>query len=225
MGKFEQYLEQFSQSINIIDFIIGLAFAIPLLAFLRFFYIRFGQAVSNRSRFSNNFIPLGLTTMLIITIVQSSIALSLGLVGALSIVRFRAAIKDPEELVYLFLVIAIGLGCGAGQPILSLIVYVVILATVLINNKYGGKMSFKKHDGMYLNIRTDLTDVEAVTALFSQHLSYVELKRMDQQADGLNLSYLVKADSLSAVEAVRKAVMGISPKSSISLIDQPSLGI
>jgi hypothetical protein len=115
MGKFEQYLEQFSQSINMLDFLIGLVFAVPLLLFLRMFYIRYGHAVSNRSRFSNNFLPLGLTTMLIITIVQSSIALSLGLVGALSIVRFRAAIKDPEELIYLFLVIAIGLGCGAGR--------------------------------------------------------------------------------------------------------------
>ena len=48
-------------------------------------------------------------------IVKNSIALSLGLVGALSIVRFRAAIKEPEELTYLFLVIATGLGTGSGQ--------------------------------------------------------------------------------------------------------------
>ena len=53
-----------------------------------------------------------MTTMLIITVVKSSLALSLGLVGALSIVRFRAAIKEPEELAYLFLTIAIGLALG-----------------------------------------------------------------------------------------------------------------
>ena len=53
--------------------------------------------------------------MIIITIVKSSIALSLGLVGALSIVRFRAAIKEPEELTFLFICIAIGVGLGAGQ--------------------------------------------------------------------------------------------------------------
>ena len=52
--------------------------------------------------------------------VKSSLALSLGLVGALSIVRFRAAIKDPEELVYLFLCIAIGLALGAEQPLLAI---------------------------------------------------------------------------------------------------------
>ena len=54
-----------------------------------------------------------MTTMLIISIVKSSLALSLGLVGALSVIRFRAAIKEPEELTYLFLTIAIGLGFGA----------------------------------------------------------------------------------------------------------------
>ena len=58
--------------------------------------------------------------ILIISIVKSSLALSLGLVGALSIVRFRAAIKEPEELVYLFFVISIGLSNGANQFLLSI---------------------------------------------------------------------------------------------------------
>ena len=53
-----------------------------------------------------NFILLGIATCIVITIVKNSLALSLGLVGALSIVRFRAAIKEPEELVYLLFVIA-----------------------------------------------------------------------------------------------------------------------
>jgi uncharacterized membrane protein YhiD involved in acid resistance len=199
--------------------------ATPLLLFLRLFYIRYGNAVSNRSRFSNNFLPLGLTTMLIITIVQSSIALSLGLVGALSIVRFRAPIKDPEELVYLFLVIAIGLGCGAGQPLLSLIVYVLILAVILINKRFGGQTSFKKHDNMYLNINTQIEDIEKLTGLFADKLPYVELKRMDQTERGLSVSYLIRAESVKQVESVRKAIHSAAAGSTISFVDQPSLGI
>jgi uncharacterized membrane protein YhiD involved in acid resistance len=225
MGKFEQYLEQFSQSISLLDFLIGIAVAAPLLIFLRLFYIRFGHAVSNRSRFANNFLPLGLTTMLIITIVQSSIALSLGLVGALSIVRFRAAIKDPEELVYLFLVIGIGLGCGAGQSLLTLLAFVLILAMILVNNRLSGQKSFKPQDSMYLNIRTDMKDVFELTELFSSHLSYVELKRMDQTEEGLDLSYIIKADSVKQLEEVRRAINDISPKSTLSFVDQPNLGI
>ena len=71
-----------------------------------------------------------MTTMLIITIIQQSLALSLGLVGALSIVRFRAAIKEPEELSYLFLCIAMGLGFGANQRIISIISFVFISSII-----------------------------------------------------------------------------------------------
>ena len=67
-----------------------------------------------------------MTTMLIITIVKSSLALSLGLVGALSVVRFRTAIKEPEELSYLFFTIAIGLGFGANQTLITVIGFVLI---------------------------------------------------------------------------------------------------
>ena len=66
-------------------------------------------------------------------------ALSLGLVGALSIVRFRAAIKDPEELVYLFLVIATGLGCGAGQLKITLIGILASLLIIIIYSKFWKK--------------------------------------------------------------------------------------
>ena len=62
-------------------------------------------------------------------IVKSSLAFSLGLVGALSIVRFRAAIKEPEELVYLFLVIATGLGLGANQTKITIL---GVLTTLVI---------------------------------------------------------------------------------------------
>ena len=57
---------------------------------------------------------IALTTLLVISVVKSSLALSLGLVGALSIVRFRTPIKEPEELAYIFLSIAVGLALGAG---------------------------------------------------------------------------------------------------------------
>jgi len=91
--------------------------------------------------FSKNFVILGVTTCIIIVIVKNSLALSLGLVGALSIVRFRAAIKEPEELVYLFLVIAVGLGCGAGQ---IKVITVGILTSLLIIFAYYLFLSKKK---------------------------------------------------------------------------------
>ncbi len=69
-------------------------------------------------------------TFFIILIVKSSLALSLGLIGALSIVRFRTPIKEPEELVYLFFSIAIGIGFGAGQTLISSVIFILIAVTI-----------------------------------------------------------------------------------------------
>ena len=102
-------------NIDLPDFILNLIIVGLLCYLIKIFYKKFSTTLSNREEFSKNFILLGIATCIVITIVKNSLALSLGLVGALSIVRFRAAIKEPEELVYLFLVIATGLGGGAGQ--------------------------------------------------------------------------------------------------------------
>jgi len=104
-----------SIQIDLNGFVVSLLCSVVLSLLIQVFYIKFSSTLSNRMNFSKNFVLLGATTCIIIVIVKNSLALSLGLVGALSIVRFRAAIKEPEELVYLFLVIAVGLGCGAGQ--------------------------------------------------------------------------------------------------------------
>ena len=69
-------------------------------------------------------------TFLIILIVKSSLALSLGLIGALSIVRFRTPIKEPEELIYLFFSIAIGIGFGAGQTLVTSTIFILIATTI-----------------------------------------------------------------------------------------------
>lgn len=81
---------------------------------------------------------LTLVTIAVISVVKSSLSLSLGLVGALSIVRFRAAIKDPEELVYLFLCIGIGLALGAAQPWIAIALVVVASLLVLVVERIAG---------------------------------------------------------------------------------------
>ena len=114
--------------ISIWSVIFSLIVAAACSSVIKILYVRHGKSLNNRRNFSNIFPMLAITTALVITVVKFSIALSLGLVGALSIVRFRAAIKEPEELVFLFLVIAIGLGAGANQyestVILTLFIFI-----------------------------------------------------------------------------------------------------
>lgn len=101
-----------------------------LALYLRFLYGRCGASAADASAFTRVFPLLTLVTTAVIAVVKSSMALSLGLVGALSIVRFRAAIKEPEELVYLFLCIAVGLSLGAQMPLIALAL--VLVATLFV---------------------------------------------------------------------------------------------
>ena len=134
-GELSFFLNQNIQ-IDIPGFVLSLIFAAILSFFVQLFYIKYSSTLSNRKEFSKNFVILAVTTCIVIMIVKSSLALSLGLVGALSIVRFRAAIKEPEELVYLFLIIAIGLGCGANQLIITTIGIIFALVLIVVYSKY-----------------------------------------------------------------------------------------
>ena len=98
--------------------------------YIRWLFRRFSATPSDSDSVTRVFPLLTLVTTGVIAVVKSSLALSLGLVGALSIVRFRAAIKEPEELVYLFLCIAVGLSLGSEQPWIA--VAIVVVATVFI---------------------------------------------------------------------------------------------
>ena len=119
--------------IDLLVFASNLLIAFLLSYILSLVYVKYSNSLSNKKIFSNNFYLITLTTTLIITVVKSSLALSLGLVGALSIVRFRAAIKEPEEIAYLFLCIAIGLGLGANYTLVTVTGFAIILALSLIH--------------------------------------------------------------------------------------------
>lgn len=108
-----------------------------LALYIRLLHSRCSASPSDSDSITRVFPLLTLITTAVIAVVKSSLALSLGLVGALSIVRFRAAIKEPEELVYLFWCIAVGLALGAGQPLLA-IVLVVVASLYVVGMHWAG---------------------------------------------------------------------------------------
>ncbi|MCP3917131.1 MAG: DUF4956 domain-containing protein [bacterium] len=138
--------------IQLTTVVVNLLLAGAMAHALGFVYVRCGRSLSNRRAFARTFVLLACTTTLIITVVKSSLALSLGLVGALSIVRFRAAIKEPEELAYLFLTIAIGLGLGANQLQVTIAAFALIVAFVFASRVGRGVRS--DHD-MLLTVTSD----------------------------------------------------------------------
>ena len=116
-------------------------------------------------------------------IVKSSLALSLGLVGALSIVRFRAAIKEPEELVYLFLIIAIGLGCGANQLVITVIGILISLFIIVLYSGYL-KNSYKNIEE---KINTGIIIDENISDVQINNLIY-EIKKISKELKFISMS-------------------------------------
>jgi len=156
-----------------------------LALFIRALYRRFGLTISNRDGFSATFPLLTIATVLIIFVVKSSLALSLGLVGALSIVRFRAAIKEPEELVFLFFCIAVGLALGAEYAELAVGGLLVFTIFVLIRHRVsrGGGIS----DSLLVTIAGPTSavfdgDTEKLTAAVREVVGSFTVQRLDVDA-------------------------------------------
>tara|TARA_B100000029_G_C17539322_1_gene946066 strand:+ start:340 stop:1038 length:699 start_codon:yes stop_codon:yes gene_type:complete len=112
-------------NIDLIQWFLSLFVLIILALFIQYTYNKYATTVSNHRSFSNLFLLFSLSTFLIISVIKVSLILSLGLVGALSIVRFRAAIKEPEQIVYLFLLIGISISVGANQLIIACIISLI----------------------------------------------------------------------------------------------------
>ena len=205
--------------IAVSDFVINLGLTALLAWVLSMVYARHGSSLSNRRMFGGNFVLLAMTTMLIISIVKSSLALSLGLVGALSIVRFRAAIKEPEELAYLFLTIAVGLGFGADQRVVTLVAFGIIIAVLWLKS-LASRSSEKSGYCLVINSSGESRATAAdIVRVLKGHCREVELKRLDETPQALEASFIVGVASLEALEASKDELRGLDPAIGISFLD------
>jgi hypothetical protein len=221
--SFGEFLTTQSAQIPLNEFILNLVLTALLAFILGRAYVKFGSTLSNREMFARNFVVLAMTTMLIITIVKSSLALSLGLVGALSIIRFRAAIKEPEELNYLFLGISLGLGFGAGQTLLTVVAFAVIIGIIALKHlvrRNGQKPNF------FLTVSSpapglNLAKIEGVLAA---HATGRLLTRFDETPEALEASFRVQFDSLAELEACNHELRALSSSVRVSYMEERGLG-
>ncbi|MEY3013364.1 MAG: hypothetical protein RIT45_2099 [Pseudomonadota bacterium] len=217
---FEQFLTTTSVQVPVTAFLLNLAQAALLAFVLGLAYARYGNALSNRERFGRNFLLLTMTTMLIITIVKSSLALSLGLVGALSIVRFRAAIKEPEELGYLFLAIAIGLGFGADQGPVTWVATLVILGARILQQRIG-KASDERRN-LHLTVSRDGGEgpsLDALLGVLRPRCDRVTLVRFDQGPTLCEAAFAVDFKDAGALQAAVGELRGLGEDVRVNLLD------
>ena len=205
--------------------LINLAIGLVLAVLVRWHFLRFGSTLSNRDELGGVLPFILMTTILIISVVKSSLALSLGLVGALSIVRFRTPIKEPEELAYLFIAIAIGLGLGANQVVATVAASLFILGAMTVLKRYSAKNLGKN---LYLSVNLDsvaATDnaLESVNQLIAEHVTALDIRRLDQRSDGFDATYLLDISSSDDLVALGKSLQGKHPGINITFLDQNGL--
>tara|TARA_Y100000816_G_C26063596_1_gene558754 strand:- start:74 stop:787 length:714 start_codon:yes stop_codon:yes gene_type:complete len=180
LDNFKDFFLNQSIEIDIYSFLISLLLSAVLAFLVKFIYLKCAMTLSNKSYFSDLFIPLSITTTLVITVIKFSLALSLGLVGALSIVRFRAAIKEPEELIYLFLIIGIGLACGANQYIVAISATFFISLALIIFSRFrrsGDQLSENKNiNVLQLEIRNKSINIQKIIKILEKECNYLNLK-------------------------------------------------
>src|SRR5262245_47529327 len=216
---FKDFLTNQSVQVDLPSFAVNVALAALLAWILGRIYARFGDSLSNRRQFGRTFVLIATTTVLIISVVKSSLALSLGLVGALSIVRFRAAIKEPEELAYLFLNIAIGLGLGADQRVVTLVAFAVIIVLLALRN-FGRQAA--PNPNLYLTVGShdpQKLSLDELIEVIRRHCSGVDLKRFDQTAQGLEASFRVEFEDFSRLEGAKRELVEAYRDVRISFLD------
>ncbi len=176
------FLESISE-FSVTDVIIGMLFALVIGLFIFLVYQKTFTGVMYSTGFAMTLIGLSLVTTLVIMAVTSNVVLSLGMVGALSIVRFRAAIKEPMEIVYLFWAIAAGIVIGAGMIPLAVIGSVIIGIVLIFANR-------NLHDNPYilvLKCNTEKAEEEALQLLKESVKRYV-IKSKTVNAAGIELT-------------------------------------
>tara|TARA_Y100001935_G_scaffold250963_1_gene251974 strand:- start:2219 stop:2890 length:672 start_codon:yes stop_codon:yes gene_type:complete len=184
-------VQQFTeQSISAV--LVNLFLCMILVSFIGWFYKKFSRSLGGKTHVGAILPLIGLTVFMVITVVKSSLALSLGLVGALSIVRFRTPIKEPEELGYLFLTIAVGLGFGAGFSLITTIITIAILSYLYF---VGTSRGTSKVDGEYtLLIKLSLDKYDEVTNIIGQKVTAYKIIRTESTGDTISAYYNISVN-------------------------------
>lgn len=198
-------------SVSILDMVIALALAFGLGLFIFLVYKKTYQGVMYSSSFGVTLVALTMITTIVILAVTSNVVLSLGMVGALSIVRFRTAIKDPLDIAFLFWSIAVGIVLAAGMIPLAVAGSVItgIILLVFVNKKphknpYIVVVSCDNHESetqakKFLEKNTDRCVVKSKSAQKGNVELNMEIRLKNDNTDFIN--------ALSEMNGVKSAVL------------------
>ncbi len=208
----KSFLEGYASSaLSVRSIVICIAVTTLIAAYIFILY----RIINRNSFYNKNFnlslLALAVITAAIILTIQSSIIISLGMVGALSIVRFRTAIKDPMDLVFLFWSISVGIVCGAGFAVIAVIASVVLTCILLLANR----LPIAKAPQILLVNSGTFENEEAIMEIVEKHCTLHKVKARNLTADHLDMAIEVRVKEEGALV---KELMKLENITSASLI-------
>lgn len=207
MGFKDVLKKSFLEGVNVADFsIVSVALTLAVTAVLGIYIYLVYRLVSRKAFYSKNFnislVAMAMITAAIILAIQSSVVISLGMVGALSIVRFRTAVKDPMDLVFLFWSISVGIICGAGLYGMALMLSLCVTIIVLMLDFFPTLSA-----PMLLVLNAQSEDVEdEVTAIVSKYAKHYRIKSRNLTKNGMDMvmELRMKKDEADMVREINK---------------------
>ena len=208
--------------IPIDSFIVSILLSFFLSFLLGKLYKAKSHSISNPESLARIFPILGVATTIVITVVKSSLALSLGLVGALSIVRFRTPIKEPEELTYIFLCIGIGLATGADQYFAAIIGFLLTALLVYCSNL--NTKNKQSSQCIRISIKSfSIKDLNKLIKLIADNSKRIDFHNItvssSENIDDTNLIISIIPHKFSDIENIAKRITANFPNSSFTMID------
>lgn len=195
-GKF---LEEFS-AISVGDMLVAIGLSCVLSLFIVYIYKSTYAGVSFSKNFAGCLIMISMVTTLVILVISSNIVLSLGMVGALSIVRFRTAVKEPADTAFLFWAIATGIICGAGYITIAVLATLLVGLLAVLLHTFSGR---QKTDSYMVVLRCE-GECEAEKQLADLPGYQMKNKTMSGEGTELVAEVRLSQQDMDRVSALRK---------------------
>lgn len=202
-------------SANYADILIAFAFSLAIGLFISFIYKKTFAGVMYSRSFAVSLIAMTMITNVAILAVTQSVVLSLGMVGALSIVRFRTAVKEPMEIAFLFWAISEGIVIGAGMLPVSLIGALFVGAVLIVYSLIGGKLPSTKPYILVLHAADDASETAAVAEI-AKSVKRRAVKAKTVTDAGIELTVEIRL--LGGETAFVNALKGISGVTDVTLV-------
>lgn len=211
-------LQPESTQLDLLQTLFNFSICILMAFILRYFYISRSFSLTGKLHIGSIIPVLSAVVFLVIVVVKSSLALSLGLVGALSIVRFRTPIKEPEELVYLFLAIALGLGYGAGHTLLTTVLMslTMIMIYLFLSNR---SMTNTSEYNLIINWESKQITFEQLSKKVTDLVQDLKLVRLERGADSNMAVLLISPNKQFDLDSIVNNLRQEDPNINISFYE------